>query len=54
MDFWNLKTLRLDEFRPAIFSKVEQGSTVFVPAGIRHGWKAAHPSAEILEVVLKK
>ena len=25
MGFWNLKTLKLDEFRPGIFSKVESG-----------------------------
>jgi len=54
MDFWNLKTLRLDEFRPAVFSKVEQCSNLFVPPGILHGWKATHPLAEILEVVLRK
>ena len=28
MGFWNLKTLRLGEFRPGIFSKVENGSTL--------------------------
>jgi len=26
--FWNLKTLRLDEFRPGIFSKVESGANL--------------------------
>ncbi len=28
MGFWNLKTLRLDEFRPGIFSKVESGASL--------------------------
>ena len=28
MGFWNLKTLRLDEFRPGIFSKVESGANL--------------------------
>ena len=54
MDFWNLKTLRLDEFRPAVFTKVEQCSNLFVPPGMLHGCQASHPLPEILEVVLKK
>jgi quercetin dioxygenase-like cupin family protein len=28
MTFWNLKTLKLDQFRPGIFSKVESGSNL--------------------------
>ncbi len=28
MAFWNLKTLKLDEFRPGIFSKVEAGANL--------------------------
>jgi quercetin dioxygenase-like cupin family protein len=28
MGFWNLKTLSLDEFRPGIFSKVENGANL--------------------------
>jgi quercetin dioxygenase-like cupin family protein len=28
MGFWNLKTLRLEEFRPGIFSKVKSGSNL--------------------------
>ena len=28
MGFWNLKTLRLEEFRPGIFSKVESGANL--------------------------
>jgi quercetin dioxygenase-like cupin family protein len=30
MGFWNLKTLRLDEFRPGILSKVESGSNLMM------------------------
>jgi quercetin dioxygenase-like cupin family protein len=30
MGFWNLKTLRLEEFRPGIFSKVEAGSNLMM------------------------
>ena len=30
MGFWNLRTLRLDEFRPGIFSKVEAGSNLMM------------------------
>ncbi len=30
MGFWNLKTLRLEEFRPGIFSKVEVGSNLMM------------------------
>lgn len=28
MGFWDLKTLKLEEFRPGIFSKVEAGSNL--------------------------
>ncbi len=28
MGFWNLKTLKLEEFRPGIFSKVESGKNL--------------------------
>lgn len=28
MSFWNLKTLKLDEFRPGIFSKIESGKSL--------------------------
>lgn len=28
MGFWDLKTLKLDEFRPGIFSKIESGSNL--------------------------
>jgi quercetin dioxygenase-like cupin family protein len=28
MGFWNLKTLKLDEFRPGIWSKVESGTNL--------------------------
>ncbi len=28
MAFWNLKTLKLDEFRPGIFSKIEAGTNL--------------------------
>ena len=28
MAFWDLKTLKLDEFRPGIFSKVESGANL--------------------------
>jgi quercetin dioxygenase-like cupin family protein len=28
MGFWNLKTLKLDEFRPGIWSKVESGKNL--------------------------
>lgn len=28
MGFWDLKTLKLDEFRPGIWSKVESGSNL--------------------------
>jgi len=28
MGFWNLKTLKLDEFRPGIWSKVESGANL--------------------------
>jgi len=28
MSFWNLKTLKLDEFRPGILSKLESGSNL--------------------------
>jgi unsaturated pyranuronate lyase len=30
MGFWNLKTLRLEEFRPGILSKVEAGSNLMM------------------------
>jgi hypothetical protein len=30
MGFWNLKTLRLEELRPGIFSKVESGSNLMM------------------------
>jgi quercetin dioxygenase-like cupin family protein len=102
MSFWDLKTLKLDEFRPGILSKIESGSnltmacmeisankegvahehpfdqcgmvvegeiemsigeekkllspmeTYFIPAGVKHNWKTAVPSAKILDVVLKQ
>jgi quercetin dioxygenase-like cupin family protein len=28
MGFWNLKTLKLDEFRPGIWSKIESGKNL--------------------------
>ena len=28
MGFWDLKTLKLDEFRPGIWSKVESGANL--------------------------
>jgi quercetin dioxygenase-like cupin family protein len=28
MSFWDLKTLKLDEFRPGIFSKIESGKSL--------------------------
>jgi quercetin dioxygenase-like cupin family protein len=28
MTFWDLRTLKLDEFRPGIFSKIESGSNL--------------------------
>jgi quercetin dioxygenase-like cupin family protein len=28
MGFWNIKTLKLDEFRPGIFSKIESGKSL--------------------------
>jgi quercetin dioxygenase-like cupin family protein len=30
MGFWNLKTLKLEEFRPGIFSKVESGANLMM------------------------
>lgn len=102
MGFWDLKTLRLDEFRPGIRSKLESGSnltmafmeiaphkegathdhpfdqcgvvvegeiemslgqekkllrpmeTYFIPAGIKHNWKASASSARILDIVVKQ
>lgn len=47
MGFWNLKTLKLDEFRPGIFSKVENGSNLTMAfmeiAPHKEGTEHQHP-----------
>jgi quercetin dioxygenase-like cupin family protein len=45
--FWNLKTLRLEEFRPGIFSKVEAGSNLMMAImeinPMKEGAEHSHP-----------
>ncbi len=47
MGFWNLKTLRLDEFRPGILSKVENGANLAMAfmeiAPHKEGSEHSHP-----------
>ena len=47
MGFWDLKTLKLEEFRPGIFSKVETGSNLMMAtmeiAPNKEGVEHSHP-----------
>lgn len=47
MGFWNLKTLKLDEFRPGIWSKVESGPNLTIAvmeiAPNKEGAAHSHP-----------
>ena len=47
MGFWDLKTLKLEEFRPGIFSKVEAGSNlvmaVMAISPRKEGVEHSHP-----------
>ncbi len=47
MGFWDLKTLKLEEFRPGIFSKVEAGSNLVMAImeinPMKEGVEHSHP-----------
>jgi len=47
MSFWDMKTLKLDEFRPGIFSKIESGSNLTMACmeitSYKEGTAHAHP-----------
>ena len=47
MRFWDLKTLKLDEFRPGIWSKIESGSNLTMAfmeiASNKEGTTHSHP-----------
>jgi quercetin dioxygenase-like cupin family protein len=47
MGFWDLKTLKLEEFRPGIFSKVEAGTNLVMAimeiAPNKEGVEHSHP-----------
>ena len=47
MGFWDLKTLKLEEFRPGIFSKVEAGSNLVMAImeinSMKEGAEHSHP-----------
>jgi quercetin dioxygenase-like cupin family protein len=55
MGFWDLKTLRLEEFRPGIFSKVEAGSNLMMAimeiSPNKEGVEHQHPSDQCGMVV---
>jgi len=52
MGFWNLKVLKLDEFRPGIWSKVESGANLTMAfmeiSPDKEGAVHSHPFDQVL------